>query len=327
MRATVKCVTPCFASTIRHETSSSVTAVRRTLLQWRADYQAFQDTLRAIDLRDGDTGRVVSELSDPAEARLTPERLHLLLPFMRDPGVAFARGVDRDPFYEDIPQRLREKPPAITPDTARWPCTPIACAELAALRGPGLEPRLRRVATIAAFMLDPRRLSDSVKGDTALVEFRDLILGVGAMGPASSHPPIPAPGADWHAWQLWMNGAPDTAAATRPSGTPPPARFSDSHQTAAAFTELLTGRDLIAEWRRASEQASSDVERYIFEAMLAGRNAWHPEADSVAAWLTGESKIARARGARGAAVVMAGATGLPDSAIVTALIDRAPSRM
>ncbi len=301
-------------------------ALTATLSQWRPknkNYRAYRDTVEAGILRDGDTTSTVKLLLDPAMTRLTETRLRLVLPFLRDPGRAFAFGIPAGQFFENVEQRLGEISPALTPDTTAWPCTPEACTMLAHLRTTEKEPRLRKLGLAAAFSLDPRRWVDSVRADSTFTLVRYRIDGVGATWIASTHPPMPAADADWLAWVAWMNGKPFTAdSAARTPDAPPALRYSDTHQRAVAMIELLTRRDLTSEWQGHLARATNGSERYVFETLLSHRDAWHPDPDSVATWLQTDSKIDRARGQLGASTVMASAHGLPDSATITELIDR-----
>lgn len=295
------------------------------MLQSRANgygNTAFADTIRAHRLRAGDTAHVVLEMLDPAQVPLTMERLKLILPFAGDPGLAFAWDVPAGQFYENMEQRAGEYPTATL--RGREICSPEACRALADLRNAKTDPRLQRVGRFAAFMQDPRRYLSLVEHDTTLTAAHNLIAGVGATWQASSHPPLPPPGSPWPMWLEWMNGAPDTGrAAQRPLGSPPSLRFSEGHHNAIEFAKLLHGRDLIPEWQAAADHSPTELGRYVFETMLGAMNAWHPGTDSVLTWLASDSKLTRTRGERGAQMVMAAATPVTDTAVITELIDRA----
>lgn len=297
--------------------------LRSVLEQWAGGYGAgpFADTLRAHLLLAGDTAEVVRGLLDPAVTKLTSERLALILPFARDPGAAFDWGIPISQFYENVEQRLAEYPPAVVQPAYRQMCTPVACAALASLHSAKGDARMRHVGLMAAFALDPLRWVDSVRADTVRARIRNLSGGIGATWPASSHPHMPPKGASWRAWAEWMNGEAPSDSIIAGGVVAPEFRFEESHANAAAFYEILSGRNITAEWRDDADHATSALEHYVFERMLAGRNAWHPSPDSVALWLTGLSTIGQARGALGAQVVMEGAPA-PDSAAATALINR-----
>jgi hypothetical protein len=118
-----------------------------------------------------------------------------------------------------------------------------------------------------------------------------------------------------------MNGEPPADSIIAADVVAPWFRFEESHANAAAVYEMLSGRNITGEWQDGADHATSALEHYVFERMLAGRNAWHPSPDSVALWLTGLSTIGQARGALGAQVVMEDAPDA-DSTTATALIDR-----
>ncbi|MFN2315947.1 MAG: hypothetical protein ABR551_11950 [Gemmatimonadales bacterium] len=282
--------------------------------------QPFADTLRAHLLMAGDTALVVNGLLDPIQTMLTTERLALILPFVQDPGLAFAWGVSAGRFYENVAQRFSEYPPAVEQPPYRQLCTPEACAQLAALSNAEGDPRLRQAAFHAAIASDPLPWIDSVRPDRVPRHLFNLIRGVGATWSASSQISIPGAEDLWQVWVEWMNGRAlsDSVVA---GARAPSLRFEDSHRNAAAFSELLSGRDLSMEWENGAAQARSAMERFVFERMLAGRGRWHPEVDSVVAWLEDGTGIGFARGLLGAPRVLADAP-LPDSATATSLIDR-----
>jgi hypothetical protein len=260
---------------------------------------------------------------DPGEAPLTEGQLKLLLPFVRDPGWAFAWGVPAGQFYENAEQRLGEHPPVFEADTAHWPCRPSVCTMLARMRTTEQEPRLRRLGLVTAFALDPRPWADSIRKDPTIVGMNRILSGIGATWPASSHPAMPPLGANWRAWSEWLDGAPLSAdSGSRAPGTPPRLRFETSHLLAARMQELLTGRNLTEEWRQQEAAATTPVEHLVFESLLATRDAWHPDPDSVIAWLEEGSKMSRARGVAGANIQMRKATPSTDSTLITAMINR-----
>ena len=64
-------------------------------------------------------------------------------------------------------------------------------------------------------------------------------------------------------------------------------RFEQSHEHAIRYHAVLTGRDVIAELRRAMAAATSDSSRLVYGAMLLGLGELVPDADSVARRLRG----------------------------------------
>lgn len=279
--------------------------------------QPFADTLRAHLLLAGDTALVVIGLMDPLQTPLTPERLSLILPFVRDPGLAFAWGVPADRFHQNVAQRFTAHPPAIPHPTHRQLCTIEACALLASLQDAEGPPRLRQTARLAAFASGPLRWIDSVRDEPAPGGLYNLIHGVGATWRAP-YPSMPGSGASWLDWAVWMNGAalPDSVLT---GASAPVLRFGEAHANASAFSGLLSGRDIPAEWEVGAAEAGSALERFVFERMLAGRGRWRPDPDSVAVWLNDGTALGWARGELGAPRVLADAP-LPDSASATSLI-------
>jgi hypothetical protein len=92
--------------------------VLEQLEEWGGADQAFRRRLRAMRLEIGDTAGVAKALRDRPRDPLDERDLAFLLPFTEDPGLPLAWGMDRDPFYENLGQKLLEAPPAITPDSS-----------------------------------------------------------------------------------------------------------------------------------------------------------------------------------------------------------------
>jgi hypothetical protein len=247
------------------------------------------DFLR-LRLMEGDTSAVLKELAiQPFSSRgsIDVDALRMVLPFVADPGLPFAFGLDPDPFSENVREALLYRPPAVTPDTAQWACTPDACALLARQWEEAGQPRLRELGLIARLVLGPARWSDTLVALAAadssfLWPAVQLVRGVGATWPAASKAPLPEPGADWRAWREWMNG--QDPAYVSPTGSPPPQgpRWERSHETALRFYAARTGRDVIGELRRAFASASSDTARLVFGTMLLGLREHRPVAAEVA---------------------------------------------
>lgn len=254
-------------------------------------------------LEVGDTASVIrsvvsgGNLSSP-RVPIGADTIRLLLPFMADPGLAFAFGLDRDPFYENLRQGLLYRPPAITEDTLQWPCAPEACRLLARQWETAREPRLRELGLIAHLVLDPARWSDTVlaraaAGSTMLGPAVLVVRGVGATWGSAAKAPAPAPGADWRAWREWMNGQ-DTAYIS-PTNAPPPqeVRWERSHATALRFYAVRTGRDVVGELRRAFEAARTDSARLVFGTVLHGLGEHRPDPAAVAFRLRSSSAAER----------------------------------
>jgi len=249
------------------------------LLDQFAEFPA--GALAGLALQMGDTtyaveealGHVYTTRGEPA----TEAHLRLLLPFMDDPGRAFAFGIDTDPLYENTRQGLLTYPPVITRDSSRWACTRAACALLARQRTEAHEPRLRDLGLIAALAFDPARWADSVRarvaaGSVLLRDADTLIRGVAATGRIHSRAPLPGPEAGWRAWLEWMEGRDPTYV---PSPLLPPdpgwhVVFDERHATVIRFHQAMTGRDVAGEVRRKRAEATEDSARLVYGAILLG---------------------------------------------------------
>jgi len=226
------------------------------------------EQLATVALEDGDTAWVVGQFVDDFYSTLrdpvTERRLRWLLPVMDDPALAFSLGLERDPVYEDAAQGLATHPPVITEDRSLWPCTPAACQLLAAQWTAAREPRLRQVGLFAAVTLDPRRWADTVlahaPGSVLLRDAALLVrgsLGYRRQGVEMDGPPLPAAGAGWRAWRDWMS-VNDLSTMM----------FNQPHQVAIRFHQALTGRDVMAELRRARDEAAEDSARLVYGTLL-----------------------------------------------------------
>jgi hypothetical protein len=224
------------------------------------------DWLAGMALEDGDTAYAVRDVAPRfygiAREPVNERQLRWVLPFMDDPGLAFAFGVDRDPPYENLVQALVMHPPAVTPNSGVWSCTRAACALLARQRAEGREPRLRDVGLVAALALEPARWADTVLARAAasprlLAPAAQLVRGALTAVRDREGPPLPPSGAGWRAWQAWMAGSsPDTR------------MFEQPHQVVIRFHEALTGRDIVGELRRGRDQAVEDSARLVYGVLL-----------------------------------------------------------
>jgi hypothetical protein len=306
------------------------------LALWNRGDAAFLRRLEETRIADGDTvfllDRLAREEYRERHGGIDTTQMRRLIAVLSDPGLLFAFGIERDPFYEDLAQTLYMYPPAAIRDTARWPCTPAACRMLAEQYPAASEPRLRRVALIARFVLDPRAWTDTLvahASESASLFSGPLMLarGIGATWPAASQRPIPPPGADWHAWTDWMNGKDSAWARAHP--TPPalsatlssPLRFGDMHATAIRFTEARTGRDIVGELRRQLAQTTSDSARLVYEYMLTNLGELQPTAQSVAALLRSSSPARRGLGVQEVEKLFDGPTDRADAATTDSLQD------
>jgi len=306
------------------------------LAMWNRD-GGFMRRLQEARVADGDTAFWLDRLAraEYRERGTTPidtTLMRRLIAVLSDPGLLFAFDIERDPFYEDLAQTLYTYPPAAIRDTASWPCTPASCRMLAEQYPSATEPRLRRVALVARFVLDPRAWTDTLVShahESASIFASPLMLarGVGATWPAATQRPIPPPGADWHAWTDWMNGR-DTAWARKHPAPPAlaarlesPLRFDDSHATVIRFMERRTGRDIIGELRHQLATSTSDSARLVYEYMLINLGALQPTTESVAALLRSSSPARRSLGVQEVQRLFGGKTERADASTTDSLQD------
>lgn len=302
--------------------------VRGLLSPFAREGPASDARLRATALALGDTAGVVAELRGDwmrSGRSIDMAQLALMLPFMDDPGMAFAFGLDRDQFYEEARQGLLTHPPAVTADRARWPCTPDACRALAAQFSRARESRLSELALIAHVTLDPAHWSNvtlsyaAASGSTSLRDAALLVRGVGATWPAASKAPLPPPDADWHAWSEWMNGVDP---AYRNYGSSDPVRFEERHAVAIRFYQARAGRDVVAELRRKLGAATSDTARLVFGTMLLGLGEPPRAPAEIAAAFRSGSSAARALAVRELGGLLTRTGPSADSATVQELMGR-----
>lgn len=71
---------------------------------------------------------------------LDSAEMALYLRYLRDPGLAFASGMDTDPLYENLSGGLAMYPPTLGAPTERTSCTPAACRLVAAEKRPIPDP-------------------------------------------------------------------------------------------------------------------------------------------------------------------------------------------
>jgi hypothetical protein len=304
---------------------------------WSGSDRAFANRLDEMRIASGDTAFLLERLVAWAYASrsdrppMDTRAMRQLIEVMADPGVAFAFGQARDPFYEDITQALYTWPPVTQRDTTRWPCAPAACRLLAGQWESATEPRLRLVGLTAHVMLDPKRWADTLAAQPRsplLVGPRWLASGVGANWPAATHSPMPEPNADWRAWGDWMNGKNPSyrrwerqlpAAIQRTESI---FRFDESHATAIRFTEARTGRNIIGELRQQLAQATTDSARAVYEYMLIGLDALQPTPESVAAHFRSRSPARLVVATRELGALFGAKSPAADSATALLLQDR-----
>lgn len=229
----------------------------------------------------------------PIDSATMVEYIRLL----RDPGIPHAHGLSPDPAYENLAGGLAMYPPSLGAPPDRTSCTPAACRLLLAERD-AAEPRLRQVAMVASFILDPERWADSLlsRRDTATHLLHDAVMlarGVGATWPAAEKRAIPPEGAGWQEWLRWTGTDREPG---RNRGTPLPIRFRDTHRYAVAMIERIRGRDIGAELAAAADTVRSDSGRMVLRTLALHLGAIRPTLDDVVSGLRsrddGERRLA-----------------------------------
>ena len=267
-------------------------ALFQMLAEWGGRDSALAARLDSIRIAAGDTAYLYRRLADRAFSRepVDDADVRAMLPFMEDPSLAWSHHLSRDWLYENLVQALTTWPRAaaeVSPPRGSVACTVSACRLLAAQWRTAHEPRLRDVGLLALLSMDPARWADTVlrlagPEHPLLRRAVPLVQGVGATWPASSHAPLPPPTNDWHVWLEWRDGRDPQYARAKSDVSLPAAlradtvarvRFEESHATAVRFFQARTGRDVVAEWRRAYDETRSDSGRLVFGSMLQGVGA------------------------------------------------------
>lgn len=250
----------------------------RSLTLWGRGAPSYRTVLDARRIAAGDSAlwlRRLAERAYPARPPIDADAARQMIRVMNDPAIPWALGAVRDLVYENLIQTFATWPPAITPDSSAWRCTPDACRLLGEQWRTAQEPRLRDVGLAVLVTMDPARWADTVlaraaSGSTVLDRVTQLVNGVGATWPAAAQLPLPAADADWRAWIAWSN-------APHPNYRPPPSmprrgenqlRLEESHTTAIRFFQARTGRDVIGELRRHRAAATDDSARMVYGAIL-----------------------------------------------------------
>ena len=260
---------------------------------WDRDLETRMDQLA---LAAGDTMWVVGRLArrlydrEPFDTAV----LRAALPFMADPGLAFAFGIDSDPLYENARQALLLAPPAVVDDTTEWACTPDGCRLLAAQTA-AREPRLRALAHIARFVLDPAGHAPVIEAAAARGEHfvepaRAMMRGHLLNWPiADARFSLPGPADDWRAWMRWMNPVPpwlpDSLHARRRHVS-----FDRHAARTVRVYGLVSGRDITAEITTHLARAEADSARLVYSVILSGLRPDTPDPAEVAAHLRSGSE-------------------------------------
>jgi hypothetical protein len=278
---------------------------------------------RAAMLSAGDTTTVLHALTEQWQNGPTDTNdLAIELPVMADPGVAFAFGINRDWLYDNASRSLLRVPPAITPDSTRWVCTPAACRMLAAQWTMPVDQRLRDVALIARMTMEPAVWSDTVlsrwkAGDHFLDDAAMLVRGVATTWAAGSKDSIPGSDADWHAWSSWMDGHASGFSRLRQQLV----RFEESHRTTIRFAQARTGRNFAGEWRRKMREALDDTTRVVFAEMLCGLGEMADDTAGILANLRSASPLRHQLGADEVIAAFSKPSSLASPALATELQD------
>ena len=307
-------------------------ASRELLESWGGRVPDLARRMRALALVAGDTASVAAAVGDAwyggDRGPVDSADLAFVLPFMADPGLAFAFDIRRDVLYENARQGLLTYPPALVPRDPRRACTPAACRALAAQWPGATEPRLRALGLIARMALEPAPWGDTLLAHAAATRSRFvrsavlLARGVGATWDAASKDTLPGPNAGWRAWSHWMNGRDpryDKIFDGRPAE---PVRFEESHATAIRFYQARTGRDVVGELKAKLRAAASDSARLVFGAILTGLGETVRSPEEVAAALRTGSPAAREQATREMEALFQTAARPADAATADSLLDR-----
>lgn len=239
------------------------------------------------------------------QSRLTVTGVRFLLPYMQDPELAFRSGLSRDVAYEGMIETMLPNPPALEPDTAKWPCEPAACRLLADQWTTATEPRLRSVGLSVLALTDPVRWRDTflavaATGDNVSRLALPLLEGWGTSRqyPPPDRRPIPDAGADWTAWYRWFVGlepgvapAPPVSAAGRRQ--PAPWLAAHGNPLGIRMVEVATGRNIVAELRALHGAAANDTSRTLLGRILASLGEAPFGVDSLAEYVRNGSELMR----------------------------------
>jgi hypothetical protein len=314
----------------------SATRIMTLLSRWSRG--AGLESLDKIRIAAGDTVHLYQYLARRAYSTNPPvdtADVRAMLRFMEGPSLAWSFNLSRDLLHENLAQAMTVWPRAAA-ESKDDPvaCTLSACQLLAAQMQSTRDPRLRDVALIAHFSMDPRRWADTVlkldlRAHPVLRPAKLLAVGAGATWIAASKAPMPPANSDARVWLEWMNGVDPQYAASiagqpfaRPVGATPEPRFEASHRTAIRMYTARTGRDIVGELQRSYRAATSDSSRLIFGVMLQGLGALQlTEAEIADAFASGERT--RIEPARGALIANMRRSGTPMATAKAApLIDR-----
>jgi hypothetical protein len=255
---------------------------------WWAE-RALPQTIDAA-LEAGDTAWLAGQYAQRLFDRQLPNdttALRFMQPFMSDPALAFAFGLDRDPFYENLRDPLLYRPPAAARGAAVAGCAPAVCALLSSFADTAREPRLRDLGLLARLVTDPARWANEVRqradSSVMLRLAAPLLDGAPIFVPGNAGPAVPAAGAPWSDWLEWTTSRgriPDSISVVL--NKPRIVHAEDAHRVAIRFTELLTGRNVQEELRTAFDTTTADSARLVFGALLLALGELQPEPEELA---------------------------------------------
>jgi len=242
------------------------------LRQWSRK-SSVRDSIQAQAFAVGDSALALAE----ANARWRRHRVRMdtasmrqLLRVLSDPGYAFSHGIDPDVFYENANDELLRRPPAAMSDTSDWPCTPAACRMLAAQWPRASEPRLRALALVARFSLDPASVRDTLfmasEHAPLLAGARTLAIATSAQSSRGLSGALPPPGATWRAWLAWRRRTQSWLYTQRVSAGD--SRLRTDSLPLLRMAERLNDRYLEEEWRASFARQRSDSGRRVIGSLL-----------------------------------------------------------
>lgn len=287
-------------------------AIKRLLNMWGGRDSTSRARFRAARIAEGDTAYMLEGRDYDESPRISLRDVQFLLPFMRDPGLAFQHGLSRDIAYERMVETLIRVPPAIEPDTAKWLCEPVACDLLSQQWRTATEPRLKSVGLSVLALVNPRRWRDTFlihakAGDNVLQLALPIVDGAvrqGGLSLAARPNPVPPAGASWEAWRDWVRGPVVSPPPPLPSGRgalppqPPRWLFSAGNSLHLRFLQVATGRDLVRELSALFVSAPSDSATVMIASILDGLNALPFGSDSIVLFATHANPLFRAFASR-----------------------------
>jgi hypothetical protein len=266
--------------------------------------------------------REVLERMRRADYPVDTGTMRLLLKLLSDPGYAFALGIPTDAYYEHLNDALLKVPPSVMTDTSNWPCTPDACRMLAAQWPSALEPRVRALALVTRFALDPVSMCDSVFSENLHVP---MMTGVQTLAIAASDRRcgpvagvLPRRNASWRAWDRWRQLSRHWV--YNPRVRSGDARLRSDSLTLFRMAERISGRDLANEWRTSFARQHTDSAQEVLGSLLAVLGVVAESNDQIADRIESASPSRRALGIREMLTLFASSAHPADSALAEDVI-------